>query len=178
MEEVFLPKLIQQLELKIKIMLTKDILLRENGSGGDFAILSNDLVLGDVLYQQFYLALFGGNLKASTKQTYLDNEERFDYWGNSLVWSTNKARQFNSETERVLHEIVLNSSGRLKVIQAVKTDLAYLESVINFEVEVSLESLNRVAILITFTGKTNQQDKSLQFVFDSSKNELIIEQML
>lgn len=159
-------------------MLTKDILLYETGSGGDFAIISNDLVLGDVLYQQFYLAMFGGNLIASTKQEYLENEERFDYWGNSLIWPTNKARQFNSETERVLQEIVLNSSGRMRIIQAVKSDLAYLENMINFDVEVSLESLNRVSILITFTGKTNQQDKSLQFVFDSSKNELIIEQVV
>ena len=129
-------------------MLTKDILLHETGSGGDFAIISNDLVLGDVLYQQLYLALFGGNLRASTKQTYLENEERFDYWGNGLVWPTNKARQFNSETERVLQEVVLNSSGRMKIIQAVKTDLAYLESMINFEVEVSLQSLNKISILI------------------------------
>lgn len=178
MEEVFLPKLIQQLELKIKIMLTKDILLRETGSGGDFAILSNDLVLGDVLYQQFYLALFGGNLKASTKKTYLDNEERFDYWGNSLVWPTNKARQFNSETERILQNVVLNSSGRLAIIKAVKTDLAYLESVINFDVEVNLLNQNKISIIINFTGKKNQQDKSLQFVFDNSKNEVIIEQIL
>jgi len=159
-------------------MLTKDILLYETGSGGDFTIISNDLVLGDVLCQQFYLAMFGGNLIASTKQEYLENEERFDYWANSLVWPTNKARQFNSETERVLQEVVLNSSGRMKIIQAVKTDLAYLETMINFDVEVSLESLNRISILITFTGKTNQQDKSLQFVFDSSKNELIIEQVI
>jgi len=159
-------------------MLTKDILLYETGSGGDFAIISNDLVLGDVLYQQFYLAMFGGNLIASTKQEYLENEERFDYWGNSLVWPTNKARQFNSETERVLQEVVINSSGRMEIIKAVKSDLAYLENMINFDVEVSLESLNRVSILITFTGKTNQQDKSLQFVFDSSKNELIIEQVV
>jgi len=159
-------------------MLTKDILLYETGSGGDFAIISNDIVLGDVLYQQFYLAMFGGNLMASTKQEYLENEERFDYWGNSLVWPTNKARQFNSETERVLQKAVINSSGRMEIIKAVKSDLAYLESMINFDVEVSLESLNRVSILITFTGKTNQQDKSLQFVFDSSKNELIIEQVV
>lgn len=159
-------------------MITKDILLYETGSGGDFAVVSNDLVLGDVLYQQFYLALFGGNLRASTKQTYLENEERFDYWGNSLIWPTNPSRQFNSETERALQEVALNSSGRMSIIQAVKTDLSYLETVINFEVEVELLSQNRLAITITFTGKTNQQDKSLQFVFDNSKNEVIIQEII
>lgn len=157
---------------------SKDILLYETGSGGDFSLVSNDLVLGDQLYQQFYLALFGGNLQASTKGSYLANEERFDYWGNSLIWKNSKARQFNSETERTLNNVALNSSGRLQILQAVNTDLAYLTNVINFTVEVSLLSGNRVSILITFVGKTNQQDKALQFVFDSSKNEVIIEQYL
>lgn len=157
-------------------MESKDILLYETGSGGDFAVISNDLVLGDVMFQQFYLAMFGGNLKASTKSAYLPNEERFDYWGNSLVWSQQPKRQFNSETERTLQDVVLNSSGRLRIIQAVNNDLAYLNDVINFTVEVGLLSLNRVSITISYTGKTNQQDKSLQFVFDSSKNEVIIEQ--
>lgn len=159
-------------------MQSKDILLYETGSGGDFAVLSNDLVLGDVLYQQFYLAMFGGNLKASTKKDYLENEERFDYWGNNLIWPTNKSRQFNSETERILDDVVLNSSGRLRVIQAVNTDLSYLQSVVNFDVEVNLFSQNRLTITITFTGKTNQQDKSLQFVVDNSKNEVIIQEVI
>lgn len=159
-------------------MQTKDILLYETGSGGDFSVLNNDLVLGDTLYQQFYLAMFGGNLIASTKQNYLANEERFDYWGNSLIWPTNKSRQFNSETERILQEIVLNSSGRLKVIQAVKNDLAYLSNVINFEAEVNILTQNKISITITFTGKTNQQDKSLKFVVDSSKGEVIIQEII
>ena len=157
-------------------MESKDILLYETGSGGDFSIISKDLVLGDTMFQQFYLALFGGNLKASTKSSYLEGEERFDYWGNSLVWDKQPKRQFNSETELTLQDVVLNSSGRLRIIQAVNNDLAYLNDVINFTVEVGLLSLSRVSIMINYTGKTNQQDKSLQFVFDSSKNEVIIEQ--
>ena len=159
-------------------MQTKDILLRETGSGGDFAILSNDLVLSDTLYQQFYLAMFGGNLRANTKSKYLDNEERFDYWGNYLIWSTQKNKQFNSETERALQESVINSSGRLKVLQAVKNDLAYLANVINFEVQVNLLAQNKLSITITFTEKSNQQDKSLQFVFDNSKSEVLIQEVI
>lgn len=159
-------------------MQTKDILLRETGSGGDFAVLSNDLVLSDTLYQQFYLAMFGGNLRGNTKSKYLDNEERFDYWGNSLIWPTQKNKQFNSETERTLQEIAINSSGRMRVLQAVKSDLSYLSNVINFEVEVNLLNQNKLSITITFTEKTNQQDKSLQFVFDNSKNEVLIQEII
>ena len=159
-------------------MQTKDILLRETGSGGDFAILSNDLVLSDTLYQPFYLAMVGGTLWANTKSKDLDNEERFFYWGNSLIWSTQKNKQFNSETERALQESVINSSGRLKVLQAVKNDLAYLANVINFEVQVNLLAQNKLSITITFTEKSNQQDKSLQFVFDNSKSEVLIQEVI
>ena len=159
-------------------MQTKDILLRETGNGGDFAVLSNDLVLSDTLYQQFYLAMFGGSLKANTKAKYLDNEERFDYWGNSLIWPTQPNKQFNSETERTLKEVAINSFGRMKVLQAVKSDLAYLSNVINFDIEVNLLNENKLSITITFTEKTNQQDKSLQFVFDNSKSELLIQEII
>ena len=90
-------------------METTDIQLYETGSGGDFAIVNNDLLMGESLYQQIMLALFGGNIQASTKQFYLETEERFDYWGNSLIWKDVKSKQFNSETERTLKNNALNS---------------------------------------------------------------------
>ena len=88
-------------------MNTTDIHLFETGSGGDFAIVNEDLLMGESLYQQIYLALFGGNIEASTKQSYLESEERFDYWGNSLIWNTTKTKQFNSETERIIQNTTL-----------------------------------------------------------------------
>lgn len=38
--------------------MTKDINLHESGSGGEISIINNDLVLGEALFQQVYLALF------------------------------------------------------------------------------------------------------------------------
>jgi len=159
-------------------MNTIDIHLFETGSGGDFAILNNDLLMGESLYQQIYLALFGGNAQASTKPSYIESEERFDYWGNSLIWNEVKTKQFNSETERTIQNVVLNSSGRLAILQAANNDLSYLQAVITFTVEVEIESVDRVRIIVTFTGKTNQQDKVLQLVYDNAKTEIIIERVI
>jgi phage gp46-like protein len=159
-------------------MNTTDIHLFETGSGGDFAIVNNDLLMVESLYQQIYLALFGGNIEASTKPSYLESEERFDYWGNSLIWNEVKTKQFNSETERTIQNVVLNSSGRLAILQAANNDLSYLQAVITFTVEVEIESVDRVRIIVTFTGKTNQQDKVLQLVYDNAKTEIIIERVI
>lgn len=159
-------------------MSTTDILLAETGDGGDFAILNNDLLLGESLYQQIYLALFGGNIEASTKASYLESEERFDYWGNSLVWNDVKTKQFNSETERTLQNVALNSSGRLKIIQSVNKDLEYLKDVVNLTVDASILSVNKLRIIIEFTQLSNQQDKVLQLVYDNAKGELIIEKTI
>ena len=159
-------------------MNTTDIHLFETGSGGDFAIVNEDLLMGESLYQQIYLALFGGNIEASTKPSYLASEERFDYWGNSLIWKDAKTKQFNSETERTLGNVALNSSGRLSILQAVNNDLDYLKGVVDFTVEVGIESVSRISITVSFSEKTNQQDKVLQMVWNNSKNEVIITKII
>lgn len=159
-------------------METKDIMLYQTGSGGDMAILNNDLVLGDVLFQQVHLALFGGNLKANTESSYIGTEERFDYWGNSLIWRDSRPEQFNSNTERTLRNVVLNSSGRLAILQAVNTDLEAIKGFVNFMTSVSLLGINSVKITIELSGKTNTESKTLEVIFDNSKNELILQQKI
>lgn len=159
-------------------MNTTDILLYETGSGGDFAIVNNDLLMGESLYQQIMLALFGGNIEASTKQFYLETEDRFDYWGNNLIWKDVKTKQFNSETERTIRSIALNSSGRLALIQAVEQDLSYMKAVADISVDVEILGVSKTRIVINFTEKTNQQDKLLQLVYDNAKGEVIIEETI
>ncbi len=159
-------------------MNTTDISLYESGNGGDFSILNNDLLMGESLYQQIYIALFGGNIEESTKSRYLETEDRFDYWGNTLIWKDVKTKQFNSETERTLREIVMNSSGRVTLIQAVSNDLAYLQPIANISVDVQLLSLSKTKILINLTQKSNQQDKLLQLVYDNAKGEVIIQETI
>lgn len=159
-------------------METTDILLFETGSGGDFAIVDNDLLMGESLYQQIYLALFGGNIEASTKDAYLQSEDRFDYWANSLLWKNQSTKQFNSQTERTIQNNALNSSGRLKIVQAVNVDLEYLNTIINFSVQVEITSLDKLRIVVNFSEKSNQQDRVLQLVYDNAKKEVIIEKTI
>ena len=96
----------------------------------------------------------------------------------ALIWNDASSVQFNSETERTIQNVALNSSGRLAIIQACNVDLAYLSDVITFSVEVSITSLNRLQITVSFTEKTNQQDRQLVLVYENAKNELIIDKII
>lgn len=159
-------------------MTTKDIHLYESGSGGQLALLNNDIALTEVLYNQFYLALFGGNYEASTIGNEVNGQGRNDYWGNSLFFSDNPIKQFNSNTERVLDSVVLNSSGRLEIERAVNDDLAYMKDIVSFVVSVYFDGTNKVVINVKFTKKGELQEKALQLVYDNAKNELIIDRII
>lgn len=159
-------------------MNTKDISLFEEGSGGDFAVVNNDLLIGESLFQQMFLAMFGGNVEESTKQFYLENEERFDYWGNTLIWKETKTKQFNSETERTIKNVVLNSSGRIRILQAIQTDLEYLQPTANITADVQILDRSQIRIIINLQEKTNQQDKLMQILYDNAKGEVIIEEVI
>lgn len=157
---------------------TFDLNVFESGSGGELAIISNDLGTSEKLYQTIYLALFGGNLEASTIGNEIPSEERLDWWGNSLIFGTRQSKQFNSETERVLDNVVLNSSGRLKIQSAVENDLIFIKNIVNFNVNIVILDINKIAINIVLESLANQQDKQLQFIWDNAKNELIINRVI
>jgi len=159
-------------------METTDINLFETGTSGDFAIVNDDLLMAESLYQQVYLALFGGNIEANTKDAYLLSEERFDYWGNTLIWKNEKSSQFNSETERTIQNNALNSTGRLRIIQAINNDLEYLKSVVIFDVDVQITGRDNLKIIVNFSSKSNQQDRVLQMIYDNAKKEVIIDKII
>ena len=151
----------------------RDLLIYETGDGGDLKVLNNDLALTTSLYNQVYLCLFGGNVEASTKGNELNNEKRFDWWGNSLL-----ELNFNSETERIINTVTLNPSGRLKILQAVKNDLKPIDLVAKYNVNVYLESSYRFKIVINLTEKLNKQEKIIQILWDISKDEVILKEII
>jgi phage gp46-like protein len=159
-------------------MVTKDINLHESGNGGEMAIVSNDLLMGESLFQQVYLALFGGNIEAVTRGDELITEERFDYWANPLFFSEIPSKQFNSITEKTINSVALNSQGRLSIINAINEDLSYLTELLNYSIDVQIFEVNKIRIIINFTPKNNQQSRVLQLVYDNAKNELIIERTI
>ena len=159
-------------------MSTKDINLFEGGSGGEMRILNSDLLIAETIYQTIYLALYGGNVEQSTTSEETDLEENFDYWGNQLFYSNNPDKWFNSQTERVLSSVPLNGEGRKLIEDAVNADLQFLNNVVNFEVEVSISSNNRAEIAIFISEFQNQSDRQLKMVWENSRNELIIQEII
>lgn len=159
-------------------MITKDINLHESGNGGEMAIVSNDLLMGESLFQQVYLSLFGGNVEAVTRGDELITEERLDWWGNSLFFSEIPTKQFNSITEKTINSVALNGQGRLSIINAVNEDLSYLTELLNYSIDVEILAVNKIRIIINFTPKSNQENRVLQLVYDNAKNELIIEKTI
>lgn len=157
---------------------TRDINVFESGSGGELAIINNDIHLSESLYQTIYLALFGGNLEASTRGDELPNEERFDWWGNSLLFAERQNKQFNSETERTLDSVTLNSVGRLRIKTAVENDINFLRNITNFDVNIVILDTNKVLISIILNGLANQDNQELQFIWDNAKNEVIIDRII
>ena len=153
--------------------MSKDILLYETGSGGDFSIQGNDIQLSETLFQNIYISLFGGNIEASTTGSEIEGEVRSDYWGNQLFQANSKPKQFNSVTESLLSNVVLNSGGRLSIQRAVEQDLEHLSNIVQFSVAVNIVSTHKVQIVINTTALANQQQKSYQLIYDNAKNEVI-----
>ena len=157
---------------------TRDLNIYESGDGGELTLLSGDLVLAESLLQTIYIHLFGGNIKASTLGNEIQSEERFDYWANELVFKNKKNKQFNSETERVLSQVAINSSGRLKIQKAVEQDLVFLEKIVNLETNIVILSTDKIEINILLNSISNQSDKQLQFIWDNAKKEIIIDKII
>jgi hypothetical protein len=155
------------------ILSTKDILMFMSLDGGEISVQENDIALSEVLYNQVLLALFGGNIEASTSGNEPAGVMREDWWGNSLLFPNDPASQFNSQTEKVLMECVLNSSGRIAIQRAVEADLQYLKSIANISTNVVILSTNRVQIEVVLTEPTNQENKQFVFLWDNAKKEVI-----
>ena len=154
----------------------KDLLIYDTGNGGDIFI-SSDILLGEPLAQMAYLCLFGGNIEAETKGNEKKSELRFDWWGNSLIFKDSIDKQFNSQTEQILNNIALNSSGRVKILQSVKNDLKPLKSFARFEAEVFILSDTRLKIQILIQ-KPNNEEKTLSILWDDLKKNNIIEKLI
>ncbi len=151
---------------------TSDILIFESGNGGEIAIDGNDISLNDQLLQQAYLCLFGGNIEALTNGNEPSGSLREDWWGNSLFFSQNVGKQFNSVTEKTLLETALNSAGRIKILRAAERDLESLKAWANTLVDVIINGVNKVTISIKLV-QSNKQENTINIVWDGAKQQVI-----
>jgi hypothetical protein len=149
-----------------------DIKLVENGNGGDFLLLKNDISLIDGYQNMPYLGMFGGNVEQSTTGPKIPDEQAFDWWGNQLLMANNYAIQMNSILEKTLNQVALNSAGRVQIRQAVQKDLVFMTAFGTLIVSVSITGPDRVQIDIQFQEPLNKQSTDLVYIWDATKNEL------
>ena len=87
----------------------KDLAIIDTINGGDLIFKSNDIKLINSTLNQAYLALFGGS---------------DDFWGNDYLYEGNKITNY---FQKELKNVVLNSTGILRLENAAKKDLKYLD---------------------------------------------------
>jgi phage gp46-like protein len=124
-----------------------DLAIVETGNGGDLQLNGNDLAIVTSLENQPYLAMFGGNLEASTDPNNIELISG-DWWGNDLLFPNQPDLQMNSLTERVLNQVNLNSLGISLIENAIKQDLKFLQPQAQMTVSVQLISDDRLDVKI------------------------------
>lgn len=148
-----------------------DLSIEDTTRGGDFEFYRSDFVLTAGLRNNVYLSLFGGNIEQSSNKEFRTGEERFDWWGNQLFFEGDLDRQFNSETEKTLTEVAVDSAGRSVIEAAVLRDLQSLNSVADIEVEVTLESIDRIKIKISVIERTTDVATEFEYLWDAARED-------
>ena len=146
----------------------RDIFIKESNDGGEFELLNDDLRTTSGFAQIVYLALFGGNVEASTVETEIVRlDERLDWFGNK-----NFDLNFNSTFEAELRKNTLTSSGITILEQAAKKDLEFMQEFSNIEVEGSLIAPQRFQLIVNVIEPSGQSDK-VKFIWDGQRKELL-----
>lgn len=150
-----------------------DLEVVEQGNGGELVKTTNDLSVIFGFQNMIYLALFGGNVKASTPTQRIPTEQDFSWWGNSLLMPQLDGIQFNSETERSLNTVPLTSSGRGLIQQAVEKDLVFMQEFATVVVVVSIIATDKIAIGVRLVQPDNLQKQDFIFIWNATNQELM-----
>lgn len=150
-----------------------DIALIESGNGGDLLLRGRDLLVYKGFENMIYLALFGGNVEANTGFR-AEGEQAFDWWGNKLFFAEKEGFYFNSDTERALQQVALNSAGRLFIERNVINDLAFLQQYAEVKVETRIISDDRLQIEIFLKELAGNNQRRVVFIFDPATGDIVI----
>lgn len=152
-----------------------DLAIYETGSGGDLSLKGNDLAIAEGLLNMPYLGWFGGNPAASTTGNELPNEQRFDWWGNALLFPNDREVQLNSLLENALNTNAFDSNGLRIIEEAAKEDLKFLTNFADIEVEVFIATVDKIEISLKVNEPSNLENKEYKYIWDATKKELITE---
>ncbi len=142
-----------------------DLMIYESGNGGELSLKNGNLEITNAVFNQIYIAHFGGNIEAVTGGVGQSSDVNLDWWGNSLL---NTQHQMNSYLERALNENPLTSAGRVAIERAAKADVEFL-NIAEIHTTASIIGTDKVKI----SHKVNQT--TINFIWDSTKNEIIKE---
>ena len=137
----------------------KSIRIYETQDGGDYSVtVEKGILADDYLSTAVYIALFGGNVEANSKEQYIRFERNCGYFGNVFC-----SKPYNSETERTVFNSVNVILDRENIKRAVRADLRKLQpfpiqAVENVEVEAD-NSPKRVKITIEMTTPAGETAK-------------------
>lgn len=150
-----------------------DLQVIETNNGGDIVKNPKDLSVIYGFQNMVYLAMFGGNVEASTPLERIETEQAFDWWGNALFFPNDTSVQMNSLTERTLKTIPLNSFGRTLIEKAVKKDLEFMNSFSTVDVDVSITATDRIEISVKVVRLDNLEERAFIYIWDATNSELI-----
>ena len=152
-----------------------DLTVYESGNGGDLVLGNGDLQNTASFYNMIYLAFFGGNVEAVTREDEPQQQQRFDYWANELLFPAQPGIQFNSQLENLLRESPITSASRLLIEDAARADLEFFREFGSVEVTTEILDVDRLQITATILEPDVIENKTFQFIWDSTKQEVIIE---
>lgn len=149
-----------------------DLEVRETLNGGDLVKNPKDFSVINGFQNMIYFGLFGGNVEASTPLVRIPTEQAFDWWGNNLFFPNDTSVQMNSETERTLMNVALNSSGCVLIEKAIDKDLKFMADFATVTREVTIVSTDRVKIEIQIVRLDNLLERPFIFIWDATNMEL------
>jgi len=155
-----------------------DVIIYENGNGGDVQLKGNDLATTDGFTNMPYLAWFGGNPGSITTGNEIEDEQRFDWWGNNLLLENQQEIQFNSFLENILNNTTIDSEARASIQNFATKDLDFILTFASVDVSVSIISDDRISIEAKLTKPGNLDVKTFQYLWDATNQELIEEKIL
>lgn len=150
-----------------------DLEIIETGDGGDLVKDSKDLSVVFGFENFVYLALFGGNVEASTPTKRIASEQAFDFWANNLLMQGDDSIQFNSETERILKLVALTSSTRSIIQQAVEKDLSFMKDFAVVTIVVQIVATDKLLIACRLVQPDNLQTQDFIYIWDATRQELL-----
>jgi hypothetical protein len=139
-----------------------DLRLVETGNGGDFLFENGDIQLVSEVYNQPYLAHFGGN-----KETPQFSNEDVEFWGNELLPQN---EQFTSEFEKSLGQVALSSSGRIKLELIASEDLGYLSGFADSTSTLKITGVDKISLQDEIVKENND---NFSYIWTEEKDEII-----